>query len=636
MEQPGDRRNRIKWSFFLVVWILVTAGIANAQSIGEVTINYIEAVNAAGQFDNEIRAYVTVSGEDQRPVAGLGRENFELLEDGQSVAVKSVFPASDPMAVVLAIDTSGSMLAKDARGQTSMESAKSAAVDFVSMLVADDQVAIFSFNKEPVLDSEFTNDKDGVIRTLRGLQAEVRAPTCLYDTAFMAVKKAAEIPMGRRAIILMTDGRDEKGAGRCSTYSVADVIDAATTKTIRVPIYTIGVGPKVDAQELGRIARLTGGRSMIAESMAELGQFYQRIADQLKRQVVVTFPSRRPSGEHSLVVKVRSGEIAGQDEKRFWSPPLPVLNPPKVAFVSPSAADSIQSGDTVPVTVRVTPADTVAKVRFYVNAVLRAERAEPPFETFQWDTTGLADGLQVLRIEALDIKGQSGYAEMTKKITASPPLASVPAPATAPVSVPVVGPKPFPMMATVAMGAVAACVIGMVVWWAASRKKSAVQQSAEPENAVQEELEDETVFMADYSQAAEVPAAYVKVVESLNLDPGATFRLTGRATVGRTDRNDINIPDKPVSRKHGEIYFEDNTYFIRDLGSQNGIKVDGKRVGGDGWPLNNGSEIRLGPKTTLTFHCRALAKRLEPDDVTKLYNDGPVDLDDDSTKLYES
>jgi len=51
-------------------------------------------------------------------------------------------------------------------------------------------------------------------------------------------------------------------------------------------------------------------------------------------------------------------------------------------------------------------------------------------------------------------------------------------------------------------------------------------------------------------------------------------------TIGRSEESDIHIPsDAPgaqtVSRRHAQIRREDTEFIIEDLGSQNGIKVNG-------------------------------------------------------------
>ncbi len=116
------------------------------------------------------------------------------------------------------------------------------------------------------------------------------------------------------------------------------------------------------------------------------------------------------------------------------------------------------------------------------------------------------------------------------------------------------------------------------------------------------------------------PTAILKVVQSQALKPGTTFELCGCVTVGRTNVNDIDIPDKSISRKHGEIYFQGDSYYIRDLGSRQGIKVDEIKVTGSGSVLNDEARIKLGPKTILEFSCKGLKKVSDPESKTKIYD----------------
>ncbi|MBU0986331.1 MAG: VWA domain-containing protein, partial [Proteobacteria bacterium] len=422
-----QKRLSNKFLILLITGFLVMVSIAQvrAQPVEQLTINYIEALTVPDRYANQVRVYVIVTTDGGKPIAGLSAANFDILEDGRKVAIDAVSLATDPMAVVLAVDTSGSMQATDKSGQTSMAAAKKAAVNFVSMLAKEDQTALFSFNNEPMLKMDFSNDHQAAVDAVNLLAARPNAATCLYDTAFDAVKKAAEIPRGRRAVILLTDGKDEKAGNTCSMHNANDVIDIATTKSIRVPIYTIGVGPNVDARELGRISSFTGGRSLMATSLSDLQEFYQIIAHQLKNQYLVTYTSRTPSGEHSLVLKVEHEGSRGQDEKRFWSPPLPVSHPPGITFISPGTTDKVKG--TVTVKIRIKPVETVGKVRFYLDGSLKKEFTTAPFETFQWDTTGLSGGLHILRVEAVDINGLTGTAETTVTVAAPPITPATPA-----------------------------------------------------------------------------------------------------------------------------------------------------------------------------------------------------------------
>src|SRR5690606_11643905 len=66
-------------------------------------------------------------------------------------------------------------------------------------------------------------------------------------------------------------------------------------------------------------------------------------------------------------------------------------------------------------------------------------------------------------------------------------------------------------------------------------------------------------------------------------------------TIGRGSSVDLKIDDPGISRSHAEIVFRGAGVEIHDLGSTNGVILDGRRV--DSAPLKNGSTIRLGNTT---------------------------------------
>jgi len=60
------------------------------------------------------------------------------------------------------------------------------------------------------------------------------------------------------------------------------------------------------------------------------------------------------------------------------------------------------------------------------------------------------------------------------------------------------------------------------------------------------------------------------------------FRLeNGRALgIGRASSNEIPVADERASRRHAEVFFQNQDWFVRDLGSRNGTTVDGERIDG--------------------------------------------------------
>jgi pSer/pThr/pTyr-binding forkhead associated (FHA) protein len=79
------------------------------------------------------------------------------------------------------------------------------------------------------------------------------------------------------------------------------------------------------------------------------------------------------------------------------------------------------------------------------------------------------------------------------------------------------------------------------------------------------------------------------------------YSVGGRLTVGRTADNTISFPDDSnISRNHIEILERDGEYYVTDLGSSNGTRINGMPFEGS-YRLGNGDYIILGNSKTLVF-----------------------------------
>lgn len=67
----------------------------------------------------------------------------------------------------------------------------------------------------------------------------------------------------------------------------------------------------------------------------------------------------------------------------------------------------------------------------------------------------------------------------------------------------------------------------------------------------------------------------------------------GTTTIGRAPKNDVRIRDASVSREHAKIVFTERGFAIYDLGSENGVWVNGERV--KHTVLSEGDVVELGP-----------------------------------------
>jgi hypothetical protein len=71
---------------------------------------------------------------------------------------------------------------------------------------------------------------------------------------------------------------------------------------------------------------------------------------------------------------------------------------------------------------------------------------------------------------------------------------------------------------------------------------------------------------------------------------------TGGGVIGRSRECDVVLSDQNVSRKHAEVRPSGGKWIVKDLGSTNGVKVNGRRITGP-QSLRPGDTIELGTST---------------------------------------
>jgi hypothetical protein len=79
----------------------------------------------------------------------------------------------------------------------------------------------------------------------------------------------------------------------------------------------------------------------------------------------------------------------------------------------------------------------------------------------------------------------------------------------------------------------------------------------------------------------------------LRLDGRAELLGSGGAVLGRSREADVIVEDPNVSRRHAEVRPSGGSWIVRDLGSTNGVKVNGRRIQGP-QSLKPGDVIELG------------------------------------------
>lgn len=610
-----------------LIILLITGGAAFAQgSANNAAINYLEAAaNDLGEI--VVSAYVSVTTVDGQPVTGLtGADYWTVLEDGEPVEA-TIELANDPMAVILVIDTSGSMAATGPGGLPAIESAKEAARSFINTLADEDRIALFSFNDEIILQEDFSLDHGAALNRVNALTYKEHGGTCLYDTALAAVKKSAEIPQGRRAIILLTDGVDDTMEGvPCSTHILEDVIDEATTKTIRVPIFTVGLGKNINEQELARLASRTGGRSLVArDNPAELSNLFNSIAAQLRNQYLLTYRSEAASGEHVVVVKVERGNVSLQDESRVFIPPQAVVLPeptptPQGFIISIQDVRPGRLDNEVEISVDVSQAGNIDRSVLYIDDILERELKDPPFDRFILNTSELNPGSHIIRIEVTSV---SGFTAVDKRdLTIEVPPTPVPPSATPP-STPD-GATNFWLIIGGSVIVLILFLVGLAImlYQLFFKKKTSSQPRGDipiippTEDPVNPFLTEDSFAGRRVDQYETVDEGSLKaplgelivviggrnLVKDENRCIDKSRVIIGRKTEPNANDCDVDIPESAVSRQHAEIEIIGRQATIRDLGSRNGTFLNERLLEKDRRePLADGAVIGLGKEIKLKF-----------------------------------
>lgn len=208
--------------------------------------------------------------------------------------------------VVLAIDTSASMLAEDVEPDR-FTAAKRAAIDFVADLPEGFDVALVGFAGTASVVVPATRDADEVTRAIDRLA--VAGGTALGDAVLTSLSAAAARPEGVPAVIvLLADGG--------STVGTPVELAVAAAQEAEVPVTTIAYGTPegvvvadgrrfevpVDEAALAEVAEPTGGATYTAASGDELAQVYDSIRGRLATTVEEVDVSSRLAGVALLLL----------------------------------------------------------------------------------------------------------------------------------------------------------------------------------------------------------------------------------------------------------------------------------------------------------------------------------------------
>jgi VWFA-related protein len=275
--------------------VVAAAPLAHTRADGETQVQVAGLETADGQ----ITIGLSVADGEGTPIANLSAADFALAIDGKPLAVRSVEAGADaalPIAIAIAVDTSGSM------SGAALQAARAGLGTLVSSLGAQDAAALIAFAARVETVVPFTTDKALLASGIESLEAA--GNTALYDAIAAAASSASASGYPRHAVVFLADGEDFGGV---STLDRAAALRAASDSG--VPFYVVAVGDEIDGAFLQQLASDTAGQYFAAATAADIERLYGQISESLRLQYTVSanLPAELAGGKHSLSITVAGG-----------------------------------------------------------------------------------------------------------------------------------------------------------------------------------------------------------------------------------------------------------------------------------------------------------------------------------------
>ena len=273
---------------------------------------------------NLVKVPITLFDSQGRLVDDLRREDFRIWEDQAPQEIRSFGVDTNPVSVVLLLDTSESE-------KKEMKKIKEAAASFIDALSPGDRVSLITFDDEINQLQDWTDDLKKARRALNKMRPGLR--TALYDAMYVAAKDQLEGIDGRKAIILLTDCLNNQSSLDFNDAALTIVQSQASfyvvSKTVMVReqarnerrvvmltnIYKRLFGSdenyideffKKREAEMTDLAERTGGRCFFPTDYDQIKHVYEEVARELKSKFYLTYISNQrllPNSYHRISIE---------------------------------------------------------------------------------------------------------------------------------------------------------------------------------------------------------------------------------------------------------------------------------------------------------------------------------------------
>lgn len=256
-------------------------------------------------------------------VGNLNKEDFTLFEDGKQQEIKYFTRQTDlPLTIGLLVDVSAS------QGNLIGVEQNAASEFFSSVLRKKDLAFLLSFGAEAEILQDYTASPRLLREGLNGLKVNsstgglhpgpvptVYQPrgTILYDAVYLASAEQLKGQVGRKVLVLITDGEDQG-----SRYKIQQAIEAAQkADAIIYGIYYVdrgfygrgGIGfGGVSDSALRRMAEETGGHVFSVDRKYTLQDIFRELQEEMRSQYSLSYTPTNPAKDGSFrKIEIRTG-----------------------------------------------------------------------------------------------------------------------------------------------------------------------------------------------------------------------------------------------------------------------------------------------------------------------------------------
>lgn len=237
-----------------------------ADTVNNVECVYVQSSPVGATY--EVRVVAAAVVKDARP-------NYSLATPWQDFALvveNAAFVASEPVSVATVIDRSGSMVSSGY-----VDATRTAARQFIDLMQVGDSVGVVSFGATGTNEFGLTSIASGADQT--GAKNAVNAISFSGNTYMgdgIAKGGAMLGATGRRALVLLSDGYDNKG-GDPNNPAKPSATQAAAALASGINVHACAMGPLSDQALLQSLASSTGGRYYYMPTIDDLLEVYNFI-----------------------------------------------------------------------------------------------------------------------------------------------------------------------------------------------------------------------------------------------------------------------------------------------------------------------------------------------------------------------